>query len=143
MRALYATYVSYLEPSDLGYTLPIRSDNRGDLAEFLKSDRFGQIFVSRTKPGITRGNHFHHTKAEKFLVLEGEALIRLRHLGGNDLETFRVRGSDYRVVDIPPGYAHSIQNVGATTLVTLFWSTEVFDPSRTDTTLSPVEAGVR
>ena len=91
------------------------------------------VFVSRTKPGITRGNHFHQTKTEKFVVVEGEAVIRLRAIEGGEVTAFTVRGSDFRVVDIPPGLTHSITNVGSGELVTLFWSSEVFDRDRPDT----------
>lgn len=130
---LYATYLAYLPTDDFAYALDQRVDPRGSLAEFIKSPTFGQIFVSRTKPGITRGNHFHHTKVEKFLVLEGEALIRFQHIVTGEILEYPVRGEDYRVVDIPPGYSHSIENVGDSELVTLFWASEIFDLSRPDT----------
>lgn len=134
VRALYATYLSYLEPGDFAYALDVRTDARGSLAEFVKSPTFGQVFVSRTKPGITRGNHYHHTKAEKFLVVEGEAVIRFRSiLDGTDVVAYRVSGRDFRVVDIPPGYTHSIENAGTGELVTIFWASEVFDQRRPDT----------
>lgn len=126
-RRLYATYLSYLPGSEFSYALEQRTDMRGSLAEFMKSAQFGQIFVSRTKPGITRGNHYHHTKTEKFLVVEGEAMIRFRHVNGGDVIEYRVNGREFRVVDIPPGYAHSIENIGACELVTLFWASENFD----------------
>jgi UDP-2-acetamido-2,6-beta-L-arabino-hexul-4-ose reductase len=138
VRALYATYLSYVEPGEHGYQLDIKADARGSLAEFVKSPHFGQIFISRTKPGITRGNHYHHTKTEKFLVVQGEGLIRLRQIHGPDVVEFRVRGEEYRVVDIPPGYTHSIENVGAGEMVTLFWSSELFDTARPDTFFDPV-----
>ncbi len=138
VRALYATYLSYLEPGEQAYSLDIKSDDRGSLAEFVKSPHFGQIFVSRTRPGITRGNHFHHTKTEKFMVVEGEGIIRLRQIHGDSVVEFRVRGEEYRVVDIPPGYTHSIENVGKDDMVTLFWSSEVFDPGAPDTVRDPV-----
>lgn len=133
VRKLYTTYVSFLPPEAAAYALHQYTDDRGALAELLKSPWFGQIFVSRTKPGITRGNHFHQTKTEKFVVVEGEADIRLRAIDGNEVTMFRVRGSEFRVVDIPPGLTHSITNVGAGELVTLFWSSEVFDRDRPDT----------
>jgi UDP-2-acetamido-2,6-beta-L-arabino-hexul-4-ose reductase len=138
VRALYATYLSYLEDGSQQYQLDVKSDARGSLAEFVKSPHFGQIFVSRTNPGVTRGNHYHHTKTEKFMVVEGEGVIRLRQIEGTGVLEFRVRGEEYRVVDIPPGYTHSIENVGTGELVTLFWSSEVFDPARTDTIFDPV-----
>jgi UDP-2-acetamido-2,6-beta-L-arabino-hexul-4-ose reductase len=139
---LYGAFLSYLAPDDFAYDLTRRTDPRGALAEFVKSEPFGQLFVSRTKPGITRGNHYHHTKTEKFLVVEGEAVIRFRAIGGRSTEAggrrsevieYCVSGKDFRVVDIPPGYTHSIENVGEGELVTLFWASEVFDPERPDT----------
>jgi UDP-2-acetamido-2,6-beta-L-arabino-hexul-4-ose reductase len=136
--SLYATYLSFLPKDDFAYSLVKREDDRGSLAEFIKSDHFGQIFVSRTRPGITRGNHFHHTKTEKFLVLEGEGLIRFRHVGSDEVLEYRVTGEDYHVVDIPPGYTHSIENVGQGELVTLFWASEIFDPERMDTIFEAV-----
>jgi UDP-2-acetamido-2,6-beta-L-arabino-hexul-4-ose reductase len=138
MRALYATYLSYLDTDNFGYGLDIKSDNRGSLAEFVKAPHFGQIFVSRTHPGITRGNHYHHTKTEKFVVVEGEGVIRFRPINGDEVFEYRVRGEDYRVVDIPPGYTHHIENVGDGVMVTLFWSSEPFDPGRPDTYFEPV-----
>jgi UDP-2-acetamido-2,6-beta-L-arabino-hexul-4-ose reductase len=132
-RKLYGTYLSYLGTDDFAYDLQKRCDARGCLAEFVKSDPSGQIFVSRTKPGITRGNHYHHTKTEKFLVVEGEAIIRFRHIRGEEVIEYRVRGEEFRVVDIPTGYTHSIENVGAGELVTLFWASEIFDSARPDT----------
>jgi UDP-2-acetamido-2,6-beta-L-arabino-hexul-4-ose reductase len=154
---LYGAFLSYLAPDDFAYDLTVRTDPRGALAEFVKSEPFGQLFVSRTKPGITRGNHYHHTKTEKFLVVEGEAMIRFRaitEVKGQSSEIrsqkseacglqpgvieYRVSGQDFRVVDIPPGYTHSIENVGETELVTLFWASEVFDPERPDTSFLSV-----
>ncbi len=133
VRCLYATYLSYLPENEFAYPLDIKSDNRGELAEFLKSPPFGQIFVSRTKPGITRGNHYHHTKVEKFLVVEGEAIIRFRHIESNEVISYHVSGKEFRVVDIPPGYTHSIENVGTSEMVTLFWANEIFDPANPET----------
>ena len=133
LKRLYATYISYLEENDFAYQLTIREDARGELAEFLKQAHFGQIFISRTKPGITRGNHFHHTKVEKFFVVDGDAVVRFRRIDGTDITEYRVRGKDFKVVDIPPGYTHSIENVGRGELITLFWAGEVFNPKDPDT----------
>jgi len=132
-RNLYATFLSYLPESEFAYPLQMKCDNRGELAEFIKSLQFGQIFVSRTKPGIHRGNHFHHTKTEKFLVLEGDAVIRFRHVERDDVIEYPVSGREFRVVDIPPGYTHSIENVGTSEMIVLFWASEIFDPDKTDT----------
>lgn len=132
-RKLYATYLSYLEKNEFGYSLDQKTDPRGTLAEFVKSPASGQIFVSRTKPGIVRGNHYHHTKTEKFLVVEGEGIIRFRPIDGTEIIEYRVSGNEFKVVDIPPGYTHSIENVGPGEMVTLFWACEIFDPARPDT----------
>ena len=133
LKRLYATYISYLEENNFAYQLKIREDERGELAEFLKQPHFGQIFISRTKPGITRGNHFHHTKVEKFLVIDGDAVVRFRRIDGTDIIEYRVSGKDFKVVDIPPGFTHSIENIGQSELITLFWAVEVYDLEAPDT----------
>ena len=138
-QQLYATYLSYVEPERWEYGLDIKSDDRGNLAEFIKSPSFGQVFISRTRPGITRGNHYHHTKTEKFFVVAGQGLIRLRHVEGTEILEYPVRGEDYRIVQIPPGFTHSITNVGTSELITLFWASEVFDPDCPDTFFLPVD----
>ena len=145
-RRLRATYLSYLDPPQWEYGPVIRSDERGNLAELLKSPHFGQIFVSRTRPGITRGNHYHHTKTEKFIVVAGTGLIRLRRIDpcgtvvddGTEIVEFTVRGEEYRIVDIPPGWTHSITNIGDDELVTLFHASEIFDSDAPDTFYEPV-----
>jgi len=103
------------------------------LAELLKSKAFGQIFVSRTKPGITRGNHSHDTKVEKFCVLDGQAIIRFCDVRGKDVIEYKVSGEKITIVDIPPGYTHSIENIGQKELIVLFWANEIFDPENPDT----------
>jgi UDP-2-acetamido-2,6-beta-L-arabino-hexul-4-ose reductase len=138
-RALFATYLSYVPREDREYKLTIRSDARGSLAEFIKGAQMGQVFVSRTKPGVTRGNHYHNGKTEKFFVVEGEGLIRIRPIEENVIDEYLVKGEDYQVVDIPPGMTHSISNVGNSEMVTLFWSSEVFDPDAPDTYYLPVD----
>jgi UDP-2-acetamido-2,6-beta-L-arabino-hexul-4-ose reductase len=137
-RALYATYLSSAPAAALCHSLKTSVDSRGSLAEFIKSERAGQVFISRTNPGITRGNHFHHTKTEKFLVVEGEGLIRMRAIQGKSAREYRVNGHEFKVIDIPPGFTHSITNVGRSEMVTLFWASEVFDPDRPDTYYLPV-----
>ena len=133
VQKLYTTYISFLPEVNMSYALHQHADDRGVLAELLKSPWFGQVFVSRTKPGITRGNHFHQTKTEKFVVVEGDAVIRMRSSEGGHILEIPVRGSEFRVVDIPPGCTHSITNVGGGELVTLFWSSEIFDRDQPDT----------
>jgi UDP-2-acetamido-2,6-beta-L-arabino-hexul-4-ose reductase len=138
-RALYATYLSYVPQAAREHALEIKSDDRGSLSEFVKQTHLGQIFASRTRPGVTRGNHYHHTKTEKFFVVEGHALIRMRSILGGPLQEYRVQGTEYKVIDIPPGWTHSITNVGDREMVTLFWSSEIFDPDRPDTYFLPVD----
>lgn len=135
---LYTTYLSHLEGTDLAYDLRTSVDNRGALAEMLKAPEFGQLFVSRTAPGVTRGNHYHHTKCEKFFVVEGDAVVRFRDIRGGVIFEHRVSGPDFTVLDIPPGFTHSIENVGDGELVTLFWANELFDPAHPDTYFLPV-----
>lgn len=133
VHALYATYISYVPADSFAYALIQRIDPRGELAELLKSPSIGQIFVSRTRPGITRGHHYHDTKVEKFVVLEGNAVVRFRHILGEDVIEYPVSGREFRVVDIPPGYTHSIENVGQNDLIVLFWTDAIFDPDIPDT----------
>ncbi|MGD0801881.1 MAG: NAD-dependent epimerase/dehydratase family protein [Terracidiphilus sp.] len=140
-RALYATYLSYLPGPAREQPLEIKTDARGSLAEFIKSEHIGQIFVSRTAPGATRGNHYHHTKSEMFLVVEGNGLIRMRPVEGGPVEEYPVQGTKYQVINIPPGFTHSITNVGSGEMVTLFWSSDVFDSDRADTYSLPVDEG--
>jgi UDP-2-acetamido-2,6-beta-L-arabino-hexul-4-ose reductase len=137
-QQLYATYLSYVPDEARRQQLKIKSDQRGGLAEFIKSNHFGQVFISRTRPGITRGNHYHHTKAEKFFVVEGEGVIRMRQIESSEMLEYRVRGEAFQVMDIPPGYTHSIENIGTGDMVTLFWASEIFDPDRPDTYYLPV-----
>ena len=132
-RRLFGTYVSYLPEEEFDYDLAVREDERGALAELLKLGGHGQIFVSRTRPGVTRGNHYHDSKVEKFVVLEGEAVIRFRRLTTGEIIEYPVCGREMRVVDIPPGWTHSIENVGTAEMIVLFWASEIFDPARPDT----------
>lgn len=132
-RALYATFLSYLENDNFSYLLKKNVDNRGWLSEFIKSDSLGQVFISKTKPGITRGNHWHHTKVEKFLVIQGEAVIKFRQIDTDYVTEYHVSGEIPEVVDIPVGYTHSITNTGEEDVITLFWSGEIFNPEKPDT----------
>ncbi|MBL4954458.1 capsular polysaccharide biosynthesis protein CapF [Neobacillus sp. YIM B02564] len=132
-KALYSTFLSYLEENQFSYKLTKNADHRGWLAEFIKSKANGQIFISKTKPGVTRGNHWHHTKVEKFLVIQGEATIRFRNINSENVLEYRVNGEVPEVVDIPPGYTHSIENTGTEDVITLFWACEIFNPDKPDT----------
>lgn len=130
---LHATYLSYLETDDFRHGLDTRSDSRGSLAELIKSPHFGQMFVSRSHGGVIRGNHYHDTKVEKFCVLQGEAVIRFRHILSEEVIEYRVSGTGWEVVDIPPGYTHAIENLSDGEMIVLFWANQIFDQARPDT----------
>jgi UDP-2-acetamido-2,6-beta-L-arabino-hexul-4-ose reductase len=133
VKAMYSTYLSFLEKDDYGYPVDLKVDERGWLFELVKSRGAGQIFVSKTRPGITRGNHYHDTKVEKFCVIQGSGVIRFRHVLGDEIIDYPVDDREIKVVDIPPGLTHSIENTGEGEMITLFWANEIFDPGRPDT----------
>jgi UDP-2-acetamido-2,6-beta-L-arabino-hexul-4-ose reductase len=137
-KVLYSTYLSFLAPDDFARAVDLKTDDRGWLFELVKSDTAGQIFVSKTRPGITRGNHYHDTKVEKFCVIQGKGVIRLRHVLAEEIIEYPVDDLNIQVVDIPPGLTHSIENTGDTEMITLFWANEIFTPSRPDTFFVPV-----
>lgn len=137
-KKLYSTYLSYLPEEEFSYPLTMHEDARGSFTEILKSADRGQVSINISKSGITKGNHWHHTKNEKFVVVSGKALIRFRKYGEDGVIEYHVSGDKLEVVDIPTGYTHSISNVGDTDLVTLMWCNECFDPDNADTIYEPV-----
>ena len=132
-KKLYATYLSYLPEDSFSYPLTTHSDYRGSFTEILRSGNCGQFSVNISKPGITKGNHWHHTKNEKFLVVSGRGVIRFRKIDSQEILEYYVSGEKLEVVDIPTGYTHSIVNLGETDLVTFMWANECFDPNKPDT----------
>ena len=139
-KKLYSTFLSYYEPGHFAYDLKPNVDARGSFTEFLRTPERGQVSVNVSKPGITKGNHWHMSKWEKFLVVSGTASIKLRKVGedaeGNPypVDEYVVRGEDMRVVEMIPGYTHSITNLSDTDdLVTVMWANESFDPENPDT----------
>jgi UDP-2-acetamido-2,6-beta-L-arabino-hexul-4-ose reductase len=130
---LFNTYRHYLFPRQYPRALKIVGDKRGELFEAVRSLNGGQAFLSSTHPGITRGNHFHKRKFERFLVLTGRARIRMRRLFDAEAHSFEVSGDSPCVIDMPTMHTHNITNTGDTDLVTMFWSSEVFDPNDPDT----------
>ena len=132
-KKLYSTYLSYLPEDEFAYPLTMHTDNRGSFTEIIKTATQGQVSVNISHPGIVKGNHWHNTKNEKFLVVSGEGLIRLRKVGQSEVIEYRVNGNDLRVVDIPCGYTHSIANVGDSDMATVMWVNEIFDPEHPDT----------
>lgn len=133
VKKLYSTYLSYLPENEFSYPLDMKTDKRGSFTEVLKSVDRGQVSVNISKPGIEKGNHWHQSKNEKFLVVSGKGLIRFRQHGSEDIIEYHVSGEHLEVVDIPTGYTHSIVNEGTTDLVTLMWCNECFDPEKPDT----------
>lgn len=139
-KKLYSTFLSYYDQSNFSYDLNPNIDERGSFTEFLKTPNHGQVSINISKPGITKGNHWHHSKWEKFLVVSGDALIRLRRIGTDDegnpfpVDEYRVSGDTLQVVEMIPGYTHSITNLSETEdLVTVMWANEMFDPANPDT----------
>jgi len=140
-RKLYSTYLSYLPTDQFSYPLKMNIDARGSFTEFLKTPDRGQVSVNISKPGITKGNHWHHSKNEKFLVVSGQGVIRFRQIeiGAYDngaraeVIEYHVSGDHLEVVDIPTGYTHNIENLGDTDMVTIMWANEAFDPAKPDT----------
>ena len=137
---LYATYLSFLPPEDFARPTVTHADARGSFTELLHLGGHGQVSVNVSRPHITKGEHWHHTKHEKFVVLSGEGVIRFRRPGDATVISYRVSGDVPQVVDIPPGYTHNIENTGDTNMITLMWANECFDPARPDTIRLPVEA---
>jgi UDP-2-acetamido-2,6-beta-L-arabino-hexul-4-ose reductase len=132
-KKLYSTFLSYYEPTNFSYFLKMNHDNRGSFTEFLKTTKYGQVSVNVSKPGITKGNHWHSTKSEKFLVVSGSASIKFRSVNDTVIYEYVVSGEKMEVVDIPPGFTHNITTLGTEKSVTLMWANEEFDPENTDT----------
>jgi len=132
-KKLYSTYLSYLPEDQFSYDLKMNVDQRGSFTEFIKTPDRGQVSVNISKPGITKGNHWHHTKNEKFLVVSGNGIIRFRKIDSEEVLEYLVSGDKMEVVDIPTGYTHNIENLGETDMVTIMWANESFDPEKPDT----------
>ena len=132
-KKLYSTYLSYLPENEFKYPLKMNIDKRGSFTEFIKTSDSGQISINISKPGTTKGNHWHHTKNEKFLVVKGEGLIQFQKVGCEEVISYQVSGNCLEVVDIPVGYAHNIINKGITDMVTVMWVNETYNPNKPDT----------
>lgn len=133
-KKLYSTYLSYLDPHNFSYRLKMNTDNRGSFTEILRTVSAGQFSVNISKPGITKGQHWHNTKNEKFVVVSGHGLIQLRQIGSEDIVNYEVNGDDITVVDMIPGYTHNIINLSDTEdLITFMWCNECFNPDKPDT----------
>lgn len=139
-KKLYSTYLSYLPKAKFSYPLKMNVDGRGSFTEIIRTADRGQFSVNISKPGITKGQHWHNTKNEKFVVVSGHGLIQLRKIGTDEVINFEVSGDKIEVVEMIPGYTHNIINLSDTDdLVTFMWCNECFDPNRPDTYFEPVE----
>ncbi|MCA0386432.1 MAG: capsular polysaccharide biosynthesis protein CapF [Firmicutes bacterium] len=132
-RKLYSTYLSYLPENQFSYDLKMNIDHRGSFTEFLKTPDRGQVSVNISKPGITKGNHWHHSKNEKFLVVSGNGVIRFRRIDSEEIIEYFVSCDKMVVIDVPTGYTHNIENYGDKDMVTIMWANESFDPNKPDT----------
>ena len=138
-KKLYSTYLSYLPKEKFCYPLKMNVDNRGSFTEIIRTPDRGQFSVNISKPGITKGEHWHHTKNEKFVVVSGHGLVQLRKIGTDEVINFEVSGEKMEVVEMIPGYTHNIINLSDTEdLVTFMWANEAFNPERPDTYFEPV-----
>ncbi|MFS0725663.1 NAD-dependent epimerase/dehydratase family protein [Paenibacillus sp. 1P07SE] len=132
-KKLYSTYLSYLPKDQFNYALKMNVDHRGSFTEFMKSIDRGQVSINISKPNIVKGNHWHQTKTEKFLVVSGHGVIRFRKIDTEEVVEYFVSGEKLEVVDIPPGYTHNIENLGQSDMVTVMWANEYFNPTAPDT----------
>lgn len=135
VRALYATYLSYLPSAEFVYNVPVhgRDDPRGVFVEMLKTPDAGQFSYFVAHPGVTRGDHYHHTKTEKFLVIQGRAHFGFRHIATGETHELITEGGDGKIVETIPGWTHNITNVGEDDLICMLWANEIFDRDRPDT----------
>ncbi len=133
VKKLYSTYLSYLPEDEFGYFLKMNTDHRGSFTEFIKTQERGQVSVNISRPGITKGNHWHHTKNEKFLVVSGKGVIRFRKIDSSNVIEYHVSGDKLQVIDIPVGYTHNIENTGDADMVTIMWANEFLNHDKPDT----------
>ena len=142
-KKLYSTYLSYLPKEKVSFELKMNCDARGSFTELLRSEKCGQVSVNISKPGITKGEHWHNTKWEFFIVVSGKGLIQQRRVGSDEVLNFEVSGDKIEAVHMLPGYTHNIINLSDTEdLVTVMWANEAFDPNKPDTYFDPVEKSV-
>lgn len=138
IRALYATYVSYLPVESFTYTVPQHGDPRGVFVEMLKTPDCGQFSFFTAHPGVTRGGHYHHTKTEKFLVIKGQARFKFRHMQTGQAHELVTSGDKAEIVETVPGWTHDITNIGFDEMIVMLWANEVFDRARPDTFACPL-----
>ncbi len=137
-RKLYSTYLSFLSPEKFAYAIPTHGDKRGMFAEMLKTKDSGQFSFFTAGPGITRGGHYHHTKTEKFMVLQGKAKFKFKHLITNETHEIITNQKELKIVETMPGWVHDITNVGDKEMIVMLWANEIFNPEKPDTYVSSI-----
>ncbi|GGI71316.1 UDP-2-acetamido-2,6-dideoxy-beta-L-talose 4-dehydrogenase [Shewanella hanedai] len=138
VRALYSTYMSYLEPEQFAYSVTRHGDDRGTFVEMLKTQDSGQFSFFTAYPGITRGGHYHHTKTEKFLVIKGQASFKFQHIVTGESYELLVNGEESKIVETAPGWSHDVTNIGDSELIVMLWANEMFDREKPDTFTKPL-----
>lgn len=138
IRALYSTYLSFLQPAQFDYSVPKYGDERGVFVEMLKTPNAGQFSYFTAHPGITRGGHYHHSKTEKFLVIKGNALFKFKHIVTGEYYQLETCGDEPRIVETVPGWTHDITNTGDDEMVVMLWANEIFDREKPDTYAMPL-----
>lgn len=138
LKKLYSTYISYIDENDLSTTLSTHSDERGSFTELLKNNSFGQISINKIHAQQTKGNHFHMSKTEKYIVVNGVCEIRLRKIGEDKVVSYICDDKDFKIIDIPPGYTHNITNISNKDALVLIWTNELFDTNHADTYVEKV-----
>jgi len=133
IRKLYSTYLSYISPEQFSYSIPSYGDERGMFAEMLKTKDSGQFSFFTAKPGVTRGGHYHHSKTEKFLVIQGEAKFGFRHVVSDETHEIITTSKELKIVETVPGWSHDIANIGTEEMIVMLWANEIFDPNSPDT----------
>jgi len=132
-KKLYSTYISYLPMEDIAYSLKANIDQRGRFSEIFKTENGGQVSVILSNPGAVRGNHWHQTKHEKFIVLKGTGMMKLRKVGTKEISSVNISDQNFIVIDIPAGFTHNLENIGTEEMITLVWASEIYDPNNPDT----------
>ena len=138
IRALYSTYLSFLQPAQFDYSVPKYGDERGVFVEMLKTPNAGQFSYFTAHAGITRGGHYHHSKTEKFLVIKGKALFKFKHVITGEFYQLETCGDEPRIVETVPGWTHDITNIGTDEMVVMLWANEIFDREKPDTYAMPL-----
>jgi len=138
VRNLYSTYLSYLSPEQFSYLIPSYGDERGMFAEMLKTKDSGQFSFFTAGPGVTRGGHYHHSKTEKFLVVQGRAKFGFRHVATDETHEIITTSKELKIVETVPGWSHDITNIGTEEIIVMLWANEIFDPDNPDTIVHKV-----